>query len=257
MFGDQLFVTIERGAGFVAKLFDLVTDALFGARDGALNGGIDLGDGFVKLLDALFHLAKIGVEFARKFFGNGGIVHAIAKRLRAAPDIFDLETILLQDAFGFGIDKSEIGAGKNHGHAAEKFFVEDLGLRVIGDFGGATKIGDSGKKKVLDDGAEQSIGAEIFRGGFDAAEPALAGIVSEPLREIAIGGGDDLALPFFHGKENRAVGSDFDLDFVARVFEFLAALEKKVVQFVAMGERIFQERRGDFVKPFVERIEKN
>ena len=33
----------------------------------------------------------------------------------------------------------------------------------------------------------------------------------------------------FHGKENGAVGSDFYLDFISRVFQFFAALEQEAV----------------------------
>ena len=61
--GYQLFVTVEGRAGFVAEFFELVADAFFGASDGALDGRVDLGDGFVKLADAFFHLAQAAVKF--------------------------------------------------------------------------------------------------------------------------------------------------------------------------------------------------
>ena len=44
---DDFFMTIERGACFVAQLLDLIVDPLFGAGDRSLNGGVDFGDGFV------------------------------------------------------------------------------------------------------------------------------------------------------------------------------------------------------------------
>ena len=47
MLFDDFFMTIERGACFVAQLLDLIVDPLFGAGDGSLNGGVDFGDGFV------------------------------------------------------------------------------------------------------------------------------------------------------------------------------------------------------------------
>src|SRR5271166_3412411 len=222
----------------MAEFFNLVADALFRAGNGALNGGINFGDGFVKFANTFFDLAEVVIEFAREFFWNGGVVHAVAKVLRTAPDIFDVETIFLENAFGFWVDQSEVSARKNYRHATQKFFVKHLGLRVVGDFGGATKIGNRGKEKVLDDGAEQGIGTEMFRRGGDAVEPALARLLDGAAGKIAIGGGNDLALPFFHGKKNRALRGDLHLDFVTRAFEILAALEKKSVQFVAMGKGV-------------------
>src|ERR1700757_2935974 len=47
---DDFLMTVQRCPGFVPELFELVANTFFGAGDAALNGGIDLGDGFVEFL---------------------------------------------------------------------------------------------------------------------------------------------------------------------------------------------------------------
>src|SRR5215469_7189804 len=56
---DDFFMTIERGAGFVAQFLDLVVDPLFGASDRSLNGRVDCGNRFAQSLDAFLNLAEI------------------------------------------------------------------------------------------------------------------------------------------------------------------------------------------------------
>jgi len=160
---DQLFVAVQSSAGLVAELFELISDTLFGASDGSLNGGINLGNGLVQFVDALLNVAKVGIEFAGKFFGNCGVVHAIAKGLGATPYIFDFESVLLKQPYSFGIDQREVGSREKHGHAAKKLFVQHLRLGEIGDFGRAAKVGDCGQQEVLQDRTQQRVGAEFFR----------------------------------------------------------------------------------------------
>ena len=62
---DDSFVAVERGTRLVAQFLDLVVDTFFGAHDGSLDGGIDLGDGLVQALDALLNVTEIRIKFAR------------------------------------------------------------------------------------------------------------------------------------------------------------------------------------------------
>ena len=49
--------------------------------------------------------------------------------------------------------------------AAEDAVVEDRALGEVGDLGGAADVGGGGEDGVLEDGAEQGVGAEAL-GGF-------------------------------------------------------------------------------------------
>src|SRR5215469_6264713 len=56
---DDFFMTIERGACFVAQFLDLILDPPFGACERSLNGRVDCGNRFVQSLDAFLNLAEI------------------------------------------------------------------------------------------------------------------------------------------------------------------------------------------------------
>ncbi len=61
-------------------------------------------------------------------------MHALQQQLLSLPSIFRLQTVFLEDANGFRIDKREIGARKDYRHAPEQLFVEHLRLRVSRQF---------------------------------------------------------------------------------------------------------------------------
>ena len=61
-----------------------------------------------------------------------------------------------------GLDERGAEAREHRGGAAEDGLVEDLGLREVGDLGGATDGGLGGQQEILKDGAEERVGAEAL-----------------------------------------------------------------------------------------------
>src|ERR1700756_3736851 len=185
------------------------------------------------------------------------VVHAIAKTLRATPDVFYLQFVLFEKADRLGIEEGEVCARKQDGHVAKKPLVEHLRLRKVGDFGGSAEVSSGGEQIVLHDGTKQRIGAKEFWMGIDAVKPFFAGGHARTAGEGSVRGGDYLALPFLHRKKKGAARGDVHLRLIAGPVELLAAAQQQFVQFIALRESGGKNGSGDAVKLFVEGVEKD
>src|SRR6267378_8555190 len=154
---DDLLVAVQRCTCFGAQFLHLVSDALFGARDGALNRGVHSADGLVQAGDALFNLPQTAIKRARELLWHVRGIHAFAKSLRPEPGIFDLQIIFLQDADGLGIDEGVVRARQENRHVTQKLLIDYLRLGEISDLGGAAIINHRRQEIILHHGTEQRV----------------------------------------------------------------------------------------------------
>src|SRR5258708_33591866 len=87
-----------------------------------------------------------GVEGRQKIFGQAVCRKLTTQGIRAGKNVRDCDSVTLDEALHLWFDDGGGEAGDDGRYATEKSFKDRSCLREVGGFGGASSIGEGGKK---------------------------------------------------------------------------------------------------------------
>jgi len=161
---QQLLAAVGGASGAGAKLFELVKHFAFGDIESAREGGVQFPEGRADTSEVAAQVALAGGQLTCQGTRDGFALQPAAQVLAPAEDVADVQLVFPEEARDVRLDESEAGARQDRRHAPEQPAIEHLGLREIGNFGGASHAGRGGKQRVLDNGPEEGAGGK--RGGI-------------------------------------------------------------------------------------------
>ena len=130
-----------------------------------------------------------------------------------------IQIIFLEQIGNVRRHERKTGARQNRGRPAEKLFINQRGLRVVGHFRRARDVSNRRQQRVLNHGTKQRAGAEIFRALFHGFQRFVDRFRFVPGGETAIHWPKRDALPVDDAEDERALLGDFYLRVEAGLFE--------------------------------------